>query len=99
MAVEQNVNLKEEWAQKLIPPSTTDKIKQAERREILLKIAKLVKTQGNFKFGAKVYTMANEKIKGLKCLLKSSDMKAVIGFAQTARQADVYVLAGNFLRS
>jgi intraflagellar transport protein 140 len=94
-----NVSLKEEWAQKLIPPSTTDKVKQAERREILLRIAKLVKRQGNFKFGAKVYTMANEKMKGLKCLLKSSDTKAVIGFAQNARQPEVYVLAGNFLRN
>jgi len=93
-----NVNLKEELAQKLIPPSTTDKVKQAERREILIRVAKLAKRNGNFKFGAKVYTQANEKMKGLKCLLKSSDMKAVISFAQNARQAEVYVLAGNFLR-
>ena len=99
VAERHNVNLKEEWAQKLIPPSTTDKVKQAERRDILLRIAKLVKRQGNFKFGAKVYTMANEKMKGLKCLLKSSDTKAVIGFAQNARQPEVYVLAGNFLRN
>jgi hypothetical protein len=29
--------------------------------------------------------MANEKMKGIKCLLKSGDVKAVIGFATTAR--------------
>jgi hypothetical protein len=44
-----------------------------------------VKKQGNFKFGAKVYTMANEKLKGIKCLLKSADVKAVISFATNAR--------------
>lgn len=84
-AEQYNVNLKEEWSQKLIPPRATDPMKQRERTEILLRIAKLVKKQGNFKLGAKIYTMANEKMKGLKCLLKSSDMKAVISFAQTAR--------------
>jgi hypothetical protein len=45
----------------------------------------MVKKQGNFKIGAKVYTMANEKMKGLKCLLKSGDVKAVISFATAAR--------------
>ena len=43
--------------------------------------------------------MANEKIKGIKCLLKSGEVKAVISFAQTARQTEVYILAGNFLQN
>ena len=38
-------------------------------------------------------------MKGIKCLLKSGDVKAVIGFAQTARQTEVYILAGNFLQN
>jgi intraflagellar transport protein 140 len=59
----------------------------------------MVKKQGNFKLGAKIYTMANEKMKGLKCLLKSGDVKAVISFSTAARQTEVYVLAGNFLQS
>ena len=94
-----NVSLKEEWANKLIPPSANDPMKKRERTEILMRIAKLVKKQGNFKFAAKVYTLANEKIKGLKCLLKSSDMRAVTSFAQTARSTEVWVMAGNFLRN
>jgi len=47
----------------------------------LLRVAKLVKKQGQFKLGAKIYTMANEKMKGIKCLLKSGDVKAIKGFA------------------
>jgi len=43
--------------------------------------------------------MANEKMKGIKCLLKSADVKAVISFATNARQTEVYVLAGNFLQN
>lgn len=41
--------------------------------------------------------MANQPLKGIKCLIKSGDVKAVIGFAQTARNNDVYKLGGNFL--
>jgi hypothetical protein len=43
--------------------------------------------------------MANEKLKGMKCLLKSGDVKQVIGFATNARQTEVYILAGNFLQN
>jgi intraflagellar transport protein 140 len=86
-------------AMKLCPPSTQDANKKKLRNETLLKVAKIVKKQGNFKLGAKIYTMANEKIKGIKCLLKSGEVKSVIGFAQTARQTEVYILAGNFLQN
>lgn len=58
-----------------------------------------MKKQGQFKLGAKIYTMANEKMKGIKCLLKSGDVKAIIGFASSCRQSEVYVLAGNFLQN
>lgn len=64
-----------------------------------MRVAKLVKKQGDFKLGAKIYTMANEKMKGMKCLLKSGEVKAVIGFAQTARDPQVFILAGNFLQN
>jgi len=43
--------------------------------------------------------MSGEKMKGIKCLLKSGDVKAVIGFASNARQPEVYILAGNFLQN
>lgn len=84
---------------KLIPqvPAGADVMKSKERRDICVRVAKLCKKQGDFKLGAKMYTMANEKLKGMKCLLKSGDPKAVIGYAQNARQTEVYILAGNFL--
>lgn len=92
-----NVTLKEEMVTKLIPAATDNPQQKQERQEILLRVAKLVKRQGQFKLGAKIYTMANEKMKGIKCLLKSGDVKAIIGFASNARQSEVFVLAGNFL--
>jgi len=85
---------------KLIPQaSEKDPMKSKERKDIALRVAKLTKRQGDFKLGAKLYTMGNEKLKGMKCLLKSGDVKAVIAYATNARQLEVYVLAGNFLQN
>mmetsp|Transcript_26256 Transcript_26256/g.40083 ORF Transcript_26256/g.40083 Transcript_26256/m.40083 type:complete len:251 (-) Transcript_26256:417-1169(-) len=96
---QEEVHLKEEVALKLCPPATTDPIKKKARNEVLIRVAKMMKKQGDFKPGAKIYMMANEKIKAIKCLLKSGEVKAVIGFAQTARHPEVYILAGNFLQN
>lgn len=99
IAEQQHVRLKEEMAMKLCPPPAQDKAAKDHRITVLMRVAKLVKTQGDFKLGAKIYTMANMKTKGIKCLRKSGDVKAVIGFAQTARDPEVYILAGNFLQN
>ena len=102
LAEKHNFSLKEEFAMKLIPPMPTnpsDAVKTKERKDICLRLAKLSKKQGDFKLGAKLYTQASEKLKGMRCLLKSGDVKQVIGFAQNARQPEVYVLAGNFLQN
>ena len=78
-----NISFKEEFAMKLVPPPPTnnDVMKSKERRDICMRLAKLCKKQGDFKLGGKLYTLANEKLKGMKCLLKSGEVKAVIGFA------------------
>jgi hypothetical protein len=84
LAERHNFSLKEEFAMKLVPPvppNPSDVVKSKERKEICLRLAKLSKKQGDFKLGAKLYTQANEKLKGMRCLLKSADVKAVISFA------------------
>jgi hypothetical protein len=84
LAERHNFSLKEEFAMKLIPPmpaNPNDVMKNKERKDICLRLAKLSKKQGDFKLGAKLYTQANEKLKGMRCLLKSGDVKQVIGFA------------------
>ena len=83
----ENCSLKEDVALKLLPPlpKGVDPMASNERRDVALKLAKIAKSQGDFKLGAKLYTIGNEKMKGMKCLLKSGDPKAVIGYAQNAR--------------
>merc|ERR1719434_14940 len=70
-----------------------------ERSHILLNLAKLCKKQGSFQLACKKFTQAGDKLKAMKSLLKSGDTEKIIFFAGTARQADIYVLAGNYLQS
>merc|ERR1712194_654716 len=64
----------------------------------LKKIAKLCKDQGNFQSACKKYTQAGDKLKAMKCLLKSGDTEKIAFFAGTARQPEIYVIAANYLQ-
>jgi len=101
LAEKHNVTLKEDWTKKFIPQPTGElSMAQKTVRQMLIKrIAKLCKLQGNFVLAAKLYTQGNEKIKGIKCLLKSGDTQQIIKFASNARDNEVWVLAGNFLQN
>merc|ERR1719399_2292919 len=73
---------------------------QAElRAELLNKLARLCKKQGSFQLACKKFTQAGDKLKAMKSLLKSGDTEKIIFFAGTARQPEIYVLAGNYLQS
>merc|ERR1719146_306503 len=72
---------------------------QALRSELLFSMANLCKKQGSFQLACKKFTKAGNKLKAMKCLLKSGDTEKIIFFAGTARQPDIYVLAGNYLQS
>jgi intraflagellar transport protein 140 len=76
-----------------------DEVSAELRNSILLRIAKLCKKQGLFQLACKKYTQAGDKSKAMKTLLQSNDTEKIIFFAGTARQADVYVLAANYLQS
>merc|ERR1719364_555077 len=69
------------------------------RSQILLDIAKLCKKQGSFQLACKKFTQAGNKLKAMKALLSSGDTEKIIFFAGTAKQAEIYVLAGNYLQS
>jgi len=101
VAEKHNVALKEDWTKKIIPPVAGEQSanQKKARSDLLKRVAKLCKLQGNFGLAAKLYTMGNEKIKGIKCLLKSGDTQAIIKFATNARDTEVWVLAGNFLQN
>merc|ERR1719399_730401 len=73
---------------------------QAElRAELLNKLARLCKKQGSFQLACKKFTQAGDKLKAMKSLLQSQDTEKIIFFAGTARQPEIYILAGNYLQS
>mmetsp|Transcript_42942 Transcript_42942/g.100869 ORF Transcript_42942/g.100869 Transcript_42942/m.100869 type:complete len:1420 (-) Transcript_42942:132-4391(-) len=94
---EHDVHITEDMAERMTPDKS--KMAQEQRAEILQNIAKLCKKQGSFQLACKKYTQAGDKLKAMKSLLKSGDTDKIIFFAGTARQPDIYVLAGNYLQS
>ena len=68
------------------------------RIALLAKVGKVLKRQGNYHLACKKYTQAGDKVKAMKCLLKSGDTEKIVFFAGVSRSRDIYILAANFLQ-
>jgi len=97
LCAEHDVQITEDMAERMSPDKNG--MEAGPRSEILQKIAQLCKKQGSFQLACKKFTQAGDKLKAMKSLLKSGDTEKIIFFAGTARQPDIYVLAGNYLQS
>lgn len=95
MCIINRVSINETLADKLTPAETMD---ASERKEILKDLAKALKKQGSFALATKKYTQAGDRVRAIKCLVKSGDTKAVIQFATISRNAEIYTLAANYLQ-
>jgi len=96
-AEHEDVKITEEMAERMTPEKNS--MDNTQRSEILKKIANLCKKQGSFQLACKKFTQAGDKLKAMKSLLKSGDTEKIIFFTSTARQPEIYVLAGNYLQS
>ena len=45
------------------------------------------------------HTQAGERLKAVKCLLKSGDTKAIIYYASVSRNREIFILAANYLQN
>jgi intraflagellar transport protein 140 len=97
LCTEKDVHVTEEMAEKMTPDKS--QMETVARAAMLEQMAKLCRKQGSFQLACKKFTQAGDKLKAMKCLLKSGDTEKIIFFAVTARQPDIYVLAGNYLQS
>jgi len=95
MCLLNRVVITDEMVKKLTPPETLD---LSERREILKDLAKALKKQGAFTLASKKYTQAGDRVRAIKCLVRSGDTKAVIQFATISRNSEIYTLAANYLQ-
>lgn len=96
-AQHEEVRITEDMAEGMTPEKNS--MDPAQRSHILMEIAKLCRQQGSFQLACKKFTQAGDKSKAMKSLLKSGDTEKIIFFAGTARQPEIYVLAGNYLQS
>jgi len=100
MCILHNIHLSEEMAEKLCPElgqrgaETEDKL-----NALRLKVAKCAKRQGNYHLATKKYTQAGDKVKAMRCLLKSGDTQKITYFAGVSRNRDIYILAANYLQN
>eukprot|EP01036_Dinobryon_divergens_P023346 gene23346-31680_t len=95
MCLQHKVNITDEMVEKLTPPETVD---ASERKEVLQDLAKALKKQGSFTLASKKYTQAGDRVRAIKCLVRSGDTKAVIQFASISRNQEIYTLAANYLQ-
>ncbi|KAH7689496.1 hypothetical protein AAVH_40506, partial [Aphelenchoides avenae] len=95
---DKNVIINEELAELLTPPKP-DKGMASERTRLLEDIGRCCLQQGNYHFAAKKFTQAGNKLEAMRALLKSGDTPRIILFANTARNKDIYRMAGNYLQT
>lgn len=88
-----DVPIDDEMADLLTPELAS--MDNEKRNEVLINIGKIAKRQQNFALAAKKYTQAGAKLKAIKALIQVGNLEKVITFAQTARDAECYILAGN----
>lgn len=96
MCLQHKVLISEEMAENLTPPE--DAMEATDRREALKNLGKALKDQGSFILAYKKYTQANDRVRGMKCLILSGDTKAVIQYAKRAGSSEIYKLAANYLQ-
>ena len=70
-----------------------------DRIQLLEKVAKCCKKQGSYHLPTKKYTQSGDKLKAMKCLLKSGDTEKIIFFAGVSRNQKIYILAANYLQN
>ena len=96
ISLSHNVKIDESIIEKLIPEDTTS---DPKKKETARSIAKLCKRQGSFQAACKIFTKLGEKLKAFKCLIRLGDVEKIKQYANTAKQAQIFVLAANFMQN
>ena len=99
LCIDHKVNITEDMAEGMTPEKTDDPVEQERRVLILEKLAKACKKQNSFHLACKKYTQAGDRLKAIKCLLKSGDTKNIIFYAKQSRNKDIFILSANYLQS
>ncbi|PRP89671.1 intraflagellar transport protein [Planoprotostelium fungivorum] len=96
VALNNRINITEAMCDRMINLPIQD---QAKKEAMFKEIAKAVKKQGSYHLATKMYTLAREKDKAMKVLLRSGDTEKIVFFANKSRQPELYIMAANYLQS
>lgn len=99
LCVDNNVPLTEEMAEAMTLPKSNSQEDEEYRISLLKKIAKVAKAQESWYLACKKYTQAGDRVKAMKCLLRSGDTEKIVFFANHSRTDEILVLAANYLQS
>lgn len=101
LCVQHRITINEVLAEKLTPPRAEGEPEETsgERVELLKKLAHVLKDQGSYHLACKKYTQAGDKIRAMKCLLKSNDTEKIIFYASVTKRKEIYILAANYLQN
>lgn len=104
LCLQHNIVVTEEMAEHMTLDKDDSGTEQAEqhnrkRLELLFKLAKCCKLQGQYHLACKKYTQAGDKVKAMKALIKSGDTDKINFFANVSRHRDIYVMAANYLQT
>jgi intraflagellar transport protein 140 len=97
MCMKNSITITDDMAEKLSPKVSPD-IDEATSRDTLKLLAKTLKSQGSYALASRKYTQAGDRLRAIKCLVRSGDTRAVIQFATVTRNPEIYKLAANYLQ-
>jgi intraflagellar transport protein 140 len=99
MCMRHKVTITEAMAEGLTPPKGSSDAEKTARTDALLQLAQCCRDQGSFHLACKKYTQAGDKIRAVKCLLRSNDTEKIIYYAAMTKKKEIYVLAANYLQN
>jgi len=96
LCLQHNIAISEEMAEAM---SGDEDSNGKANPDLLNEVASVCYRQGNYHLATKKWTQAGNRLQAMKSLLKSGDTERVIFFANVSRDADIYILAGNYLQT
>jgi intraflagellar transport protein 140 len=99
LCLEHKVKIDEAMAEGMTPAKASTDAERQQRTDVLMQLAQICRDQGSFHLACKKYTQAGDKIRAVKCLLRSNDTEKIIYYAAMTKKKEIYVLAANYLQN
>lgn len=83
----------------ILTPPKHEMVDSSRRVKIIENIAVACKNKKQFHLACKKFTQSGDKVKAIKCLIKSGDTRKIISYANLSKNRDIYIIAANYLQT